>query len=258
MLNIVVQHGSQHSLGQLKSYPTIKAPKKLFIVPPTKDGHILFLRSKPMNEQILRWFDYWLKGIDTGIMNDPEVAIFDTGTGDWRYENEYPLKRTTWTKFHLRTRSSPPATKRPYRFLALETPKKEKPDSFKITDSAERASAGQPVLAYLTPPLKEDLRVWGPLSAVLYGSTTTKVDAVWVVKLHDVAPDGKVTLLSEGHLKASQREVDQRKSRPAQPFHPFRNPVLPEQNRIYEYQIEMRPIFHTFKKGTQNCGVSCR
>ncbi len=249
ILNIVVQHGSQHSMGQLKSYPMIKAPKKLIILPPTKAGNVLFRHSIPLNEQILRWFDYWLKGIDTGIMKDPEVAIFDTGTGDWRYENEYPLKRTKWTKFHLRTLSSQPATKKPYGYLALEAPRKEKPDSYKIPDSIDQSTAGQPVLAYLTPPLKEDIRVWGPLSAVLYGSTTTILDALWVAKLYDIDPDGKVTLLSEGHLKASHKEVDPKKNKPAQPFHPFRNHVLPERDRINEYQIEMRPIFHTFKKG---------
>ncbi len=249
ILNIVVQHGAQHSLGQLKSYPMIKAPKKLLIVPPTKGANVLFRHNKPLNEQILRWLDYWLKGINTGIMNDPEVAIFDTGTREWRYENEYPLKRTKWTKFYLRTQPSKPATKKPNGFLALEAPKNDKSDSYKIPDFPDRAHAGPPVLVYITPPMKEDMKVWGPLSAVLYGSTTTKHDTLWAVKLYDIAPYGKETLLSEAHLKASYREIKHRKSKPAQPFHPYRKPVLPEKNRIYEYQIEMRPIFHTFKTG---------
>jgi RNA-directed DNA polymerase len=32
------------------------------------------------------WYDYWLKGIETGIMDESEVAIFDSGTRQWRYE----------------------------------------------------------------------------------------------------------------------------------------------------------------------------
>ncbi len=249
MLNISVQHGSQHALGQLNSYPRIKAPKKLLVVPPAKEGHIFFLQSKPLNEQILRWFDYWLKGIATGIMEEPAVAIFDTGTGAWRYENEYPLLRTKWTKFYLRSNPAQPSTTPPYGFLTLDTPKDEAPDRFRIPDSIDQILAGQPVLAYTTAPLREDLRLWGPLSATLYGSSTTNLDTVWVVKLHDIAPDGKVTLLTQGHLKASHREVDRSKSKPGQPFHPYRRSLLPEANRVYEYQIELRPLFHTFKAG---------
>ncbi len=110
-------------------------------------------------------------------------------------------------------------------------------------------ATGKPTLvSYATAPLKKDVRVWGPLSAILYGSAKT-LDTVWFVKLGDVAPDGAVRLFTSGHLKASYREVDEAKSRPGQPFHPFRNPVLPKPKVVYEYQIEMRPIFHTFKAG---------
>ena len=109
-------------------------------------------------------------------------------------------------------------------------------------------AARRPVLAYATPSLEKDVRVWGPLSIILHGSSTT-LDTSWFVKLGDVGPDGKVKLLGKGQLKASFREVDESKSHPGQPFHPFRSPVLPEPKKVYEYQIEMQPLFHTFKAG---------
>jgi hypothetical protein len=34
-------------------------------------------------------------------MDEPEVGIYDNGTGKWWYEYEFPLKRTQWTKFYL-------------------------------------------------------------------------------------------------------------------------------------------------------------
>ena len=104
------------------------------------------------------------------------------------------------------------------------------------------------MLAYATSPLDKDLKVWGPLSITLYGSSTT-ADTAWFVKLCDVGPEGRVEMLTQGQLKASHREVDEARSKPGQPFHPFQNPAGPEPNRVYEYQIEMRPIFHTFKAG---------
>jgi predicted acyl esterase len=83
MLGIVPQ-SSIHARGQLYAYPIIKAPKKLLVAPPAGlFAHVRFLRNEPLHEQILKWFDYWLKGIDTGIMNEPPVTIFDNATQEW-------------------------------------------------------------------------------------------------------------------------------------------------------------------------------
>jgi len=245
----IVSPGFVHTRGQLDSYTGIKAPKQLLVVPPTGfSANVFFLLSKPLNEQILKWFDYWLKGIDAGIMDEPPVAIFDSATREWHYENEYPLARTEWTKFYLRSNPEGPATEPPYGLISVEPAGSEAPDTYMTPESTNLVAADKPVLAYATPPLSEDVRVWGPLSAFIYGSSTT-LDTAWFVKLGDVGLDGKVTLLTQGHLKASFRAVDEAKCKPGQPFHPFQNPILPEPNTVYEYQIEIVPIFHTFKAG---------
>jgi putative CocE/NonD family hydrolase len=55
----------------------------------------------------LRFMDHWLKGIDTGIMEEPPVKI-EIRTGGsmkpyaFRFENEWPIARTQWTKLYLR------------------------------------------------------------------------------------------------------------------------------------------------------------
>ena len=49
----------------------------------------------------VRWFDYWLKGIDNGIMNEPPVKIFVMGENVWREEQEWPLARTQYTKYYF-------------------------------------------------------------------------------------------------------------------------------------------------------------
>ncbi len=251
VLSIVVLT-AVHSRGQLHSYPHIKTPKKLVVLPrPEWLANDFFIRSRPLNEHMLRWFDYWLKGIETGIMQEPPVTIFDTSTLQWRYENEYPLARTQWTRLYLRSNPEGPSTKPPYGLMSRDTPATEEPDEY-ATPNQESVLAGESVigLGYSTPALEEDLRVWGPLSIVLYGSTTS-IDTVWFVKLCEIGADGKVSLLTQGHLKASFREVDEGRSKPGQPFHSFQDPALPEANSVYEYQIEMMPIFHTFKKGSK-------
>jgi putative CocE/NonD family hydrolase len=49
----------------------------------------------------LRWFDYWLKGQDTGLMDEPPVRIFVMGDNVWRHENEWPLARTEYIKYYI-------------------------------------------------------------------------------------------------------------------------------------------------------------
>ncbi len=248
MLSIAPQGGHQHFRGQLWGYPQIDAPKKLLIVPPTGFwSHVRYLTSPALNAQMLRWFDHWLKGKDTGIMDEPEVAVFDAATKVWRYENEYPLKRTEWTKLYLRTNGTP-ASEAPYGALSHEPPSSEAPDTYKMPDSYAQLIKNQPVVAYTSPTMDSDLKVWGPISLTLYGSSS-QPDTVWFVKLYDVAPDGKAEFLVKGVLKASFRALDAAKSKPGQPYHPFDKQELIEPGKVYEYQIEISPICRTFKTG---------
>jgi uncharacterized protein len=249
MLSICPQGGLLHFRGQLDGYARIDAPKKLMVVPPTGFwSHLRYLTNKPLNRHMLRWFDHWLKGIDTGIMDEPEVAIFDPGTRRWRYENEYPLRRTQWTKFYLRASDSGPATREPHGVLATEAPGDEVPDTYRMPDSYAQLVANKPVVAYATPVLERDLRVWGPLSLTLYGSSTS-IDAAWFAYIVDVAPNGATVQLSRGILRASYRAVDAAKSQPGRPYHPFERQELLEPGKVYQFQIEMRPMFYTFKAG---------
>jgi hypothetical protein len=42
----------------------------------------------------IRWFDYWLKGMQNGVDKDPPVRIFVMGDNKWRDEQHWPLQRT--------------------------------------------------------------------------------------------------------------------------------------------------------------------
>ena len=117
-----------------------------------------------------------------------------------------------------------------------------------MPDSYAQLTAGKPVLSYATPPLERDLRVWGPASLTLHAASSA-IDTVWFVKVLDVPPSGPPQLATRGILKASFREIDPARSRPGQPFHPFRRQELLEPNRIYEFQIELSPLCRTFKQG---------
>jgi putative CocE/NonD family hydrolase len=49
----------------------------------------------------LRWFDYWLKGMANGIVDEPPLRLFIMGINQWRDEHEWPLARTQWQQWYL-------------------------------------------------------------------------------------------------------------------------------------------------------------
>ena len=272
-----------HAVCHLRSYEDINSSKKLVIIPWTNENYQPWIfETTAFNQYILRWLDYWLKDIDTGIMEEPEVAIYDNGTGKWQYADEYPLGRTRWGKFYLHRKR---AGKDAWGLLGPELPwANEEADTFDniSLNTALMASYGidSPAptrphyVVYLSSPLEEDLRVWGPVSFTLYASTTEKVtsDLSFFVKVGEMVPDGvpvnpvtgnpeikpeandpwtprEVQLWSWGSLKAKFREIDESKSRPGLPWHPFQNPQYLKPDTIYAFQIELQPIFKTFRKG---------
>jgi len=210
------------------------------------------------------------------------VAIYDNGTGAWRDENEYPLSRTGWERFYLHGKTSETDAHR----LISPTPPSEEEDAdvyYNLSlNTALMASYGMAspaptrphYAAYLSAPLEEDVTVWGPVSFTLYASTTEECtsDLSFFVKMGEMAAEGvplnpvtgapeikpeatdaftprEVQLWSWGSLKAKFREVDKEKSRPGMPWHPFQNPQELEPSTVYEFQIELQPVFKTFRKG---------
>ena len=197
-----------------------------------------YLTHPALNAQMLRWFDHWMKGKDTGVMDEPEVAIFDSGTRSWNHEAAYPSPRTQWTNLYLDGAA-----------LSHTPPDgAQDADSYRLPDSYALHVKGKASLSYETRPLPEPLRLAGPLSLTLHASSS-QIDTLWFVGLLDVDHGGKATALSRGMLRASFRALDEGKSQPGQPWHPFERMEPLEPGRVYEFQIEMRPVFHTLKAG---------
>jgi predicted acyl esterase len=277
VLNILNVPNRLHAIYHLRSYEEIKAPKKLVVTPWTNENYQPWIfETTAFNEYLLRWFDYWLKGVETGIMDEPEAAVFDMGTGKWRFENEYPLERTQWTKYYLHS----------LKILSTVKPvKKENPDTYNNTglNAALTASYGIAVdlskqtehyVTFISPALEKDVKINGPVSFTLYAATAEKVTSDWsfFVKMGEMVPEGvplnpvtkqpevkpeandpwtpgNVQIWSWGSLKAKFREVDKKRSRTGLPWHTYQNPADLKPDTIYEFQIEMQPIFKTFRKG---------
>lgn len=48
--------------------------------------------ANPIDGLQLRWFDQFLKGIDTGLLDEPPVRLFEIGSNHWRNFDRWPKK----------------------------------------------------------------------------------------------------------------------------------------------------------------------
>ncbi len=214
-------------------YNHVSAPKKVTIDP---SGTF----SRPWvsyHDEAIRWYDHWLKGKDTGMMDEPPVRLFVRGINRWRFENEWPLSRAVPTRFYLRGFGS--LSQEPEMYM-------EQPDS--LVQPPLYVSYDIHSLRYETSPLSEDIEVTGPVVLKLYASTDQD-DTNWILHLSDVDPHNKPELLALGYLKASLRGLDEARSTPLQPYHTFSKPEPVVPGEIYEYTIAINSISNVFRAG---------
>jgi hypothetical protein len=188
-------------------------------------------------ELIIRWHDHWLKGNDTGVLNDPPVKIFMQGSNQWRFENQWPITAAEWTPCYLR------------RWEGLSfAPEKHQPEPDCFLQQPLHLSAKRDSVKYVSPPMPEDLTVLGPTAFNFYASIDQD-DTNWIVKLYDVAPGGAETRLGKGYLKASHRALDPKKSRPYAPYHKHTaaEPVVP--GDVNQYNVDLGKVTNVFKAG---------
>ncbi|MFN0299163.1 MAG: CocE/NonD family hydrolase [Burkholderiales bacterium] len=182
-----------------------------------------------------RFFAYFLKGEKNGWDKQPKVTLQVRHPGEKfvrRFENEWPLARTQWTKFHLdgRTHSLNPG---------------EVKESASVTYRGLSEGA-----TFMLPPCEKDIEITGPIAAKLFvSSSTVDADLFLVVRVFD--PNMKEvtfmgaldphTPVAQGWLRASHRKLDPKKSLPFRPYHPHdeKQPLKP--GEIHELDIEIWP-----------------
>ena len=92
-----------HLRGNLRGFEELEVPKKLMVCHGDYVGDEMeIFGSLEMRLELLRWYDHWLKGNDTGMMEEPPVRLFVRGSDfGYREEQEWPLQRTRYTRFYL-------------------------------------------------------------------------------------------------------------------------------------------------------------
>ena len=174
------------------------------------------------------WFGHWLQ--EGSPLDWAWVRIFVMGDNEWRDEEEWPLARTRYTSWYLRSDgrldTAAPAGEAPDGFLY--DPRSPMPTLggrlLAMGDPAgprdQRPNLGRPdLLAYTSGPLTGETEITGTVLVDLWVATDAP-DTDFVAVLTDVHPDGMVYNVCEGAVRGAARgRADAAASRHRLPVH---------------------------------------
>ncbi|MGB9867099.1 MAG: CocE/NonD family hydrolase [Bacillota bacterium] len=159
-----------------------------------------------------RFFGYFLKGEQNGWDRQPRVLLQVRHLGGFeeRYEDDWPIPRTQWTKFYLHPNGH---------LLCTEPPTVSGEVSFDAMGDG---------VTFISAPLQKETEITGPIAVKLWvSSTTTDADLfvvfrVFTPDLREVTFQGAIdphTPIAQGWLRASHRKTDPALSLPYRPYH---------------------------------------
>ncbi|MCC7163888.1 MAG: CocE/NonD family hydrolase [Anaerolineae bacterium] len=226
-------------------------------------------------QECLRWWDKWLKGAETGIMNEPMLrawmqeyvppkTFYAARPGRWVGEESYPSPRIVSREYRLSGQSLIPMPADESNSTAEQSgeinsaiPEREivGVQSAGMTMGAwgiygkagtyaddQRVEDGK-TMTFTSEPVRERFEILG-MPRVTLEVSADQPNALVSVRLCDVAPDGASLLLSWGILNLTHRDSDE-----------FPEPVEP--NKKYTVRFELKPLAHVLAPGHRiRVGVS--
>jgi putative CocE/NonD family hydrolase len=210
----------------------------------------------------LRFFDHYLKGIDTGVDSEKVLFYYTMGEERWKQTRVWPIAGAKNMRLYMAADNS----------LAESTPTLTTgADAYKVDYEAssgeknrwrtqlggqviyaDRAEEDRRLLTYTSQPLTSDTEITGHPVINLYVSST-HTDGAFFVYLEEIDEAGKVTYLTEGQLRAIHRKVskDRPPYRTLVPYHTFKKkdamPLVP--GEIAELKFGLLPTSVLIRKG---------
>lgn len=232
-------------------YENLTTPKKLTIGPwyHTKD------KVDPNWEvEQLRWFDYWLKGIDNGIMDEDPIYLKTANQEEnngYSWHTEWPVDKGSRTTMYLSADAALSGTK-----TSAET-YEDYDVVYGITTGVESTTTEDvdaKGLTFTTAPMEEDFEITGhPMAYIQFEMLTEDDDIDFFVTLSDVDPEtGETFLFSDGHLRASLRSTAEAPyDFLGLPWHPANQedaqPITT--GEVYELAIDLMPTSYIIPEG---------
>jgi len=195
-----------------------------------------------------RWFDARLRGLPTGIDDEPPVKIFVMGRNRWRTEDEWPLRRARTQRWHLHADGSlaprPPERDADPSVFTLDPDDPVPTTGGNLLMAAKylrgpvdqaRIEARPDVLRFTSEPVTADLEVTGEVTLAAWVSAET-VDTDVVAKLCDVHPDGRSYNVVDGIRRLRFRDS-------------LSDPAPATPGEVYRVDVDLWSTSHVFLPG---------
>ena len=209
--------------------------------------------------------DYFSRHLQNGQeFKEPRRIIYYTyGAGTWKETDVWPPKGVEERNWYLGANHA---------LTSIQPHSADGADIYKVDFTAssgeanrwmgqmgrsvqygDRSQEDEKLLVYTSSPLQADVEITGSSTIFLYVAST-HTDGAFHVYLEDVGPDGRVTYLSEGLLRAIHRKTADPKTAPYVPlgvYHTFRKAdalsLVP--GEVSEIAITLYPLSVLIKKG---------
>ena len=256
-------------------YVNLNTPKRLLVLPYDHSGLEGDNSDFNIGAEAHRWFDYWLKDIDNGIMDEPPIyySLMDSSENNiWQTSQGWPFadreNKTLYFSdgttgsinsvndgFALSTPPSSPKGQDVY-IVDYSTTSGELSRWRAINwerDYPDMTSNDAKALTYTTPPLEADLLVIGhPLVHLWLATAAPDLDIF--VYLEEVDAQGHSTYITEGTLRASHRlEMDAPYNNLGLPFyrHYKNDLLLLPGEEPFTLSIDLLPTAWRFHSGSR-------
>lgn len=200
----------------LQIYQKLTAPKKLLMGPWSHIPPDLSVNPDPMDhyQDMLAWWDYWLKGKKNAVMDEPPLMIFVQNSNTWKYETEWPIARRNIRTFFLSKEKKLQDTPQPdevsHSYKGIPTMGTLAglwdPMSLGIGYPLDQGGDDLLSLSYTSEPLMEDTEITGSSEVVLALGIETEEDVHLVAKLNDIGPEGSSSHITGGWLKVNNSQ----------------------------------------------------
>jgi putative CocE/NonD family hydrolase len=201
--------------------------------------------------EAVRWFDQFLKGKDTGILDEPRLAVYvrkwhppgpylEYAPGYWRWEDGWPIDRIHMTRMypqdnHTLSPQADSETVHALRFVPSTGVEGGGPVMWWGDVAHDQRPSDAFSLTYDTTPLDTDTEILGlPIAHLNVSADAPRAN--WVVRLSDVAPDGSVTQVAGAAFNGTHRDSAREPS-----------DIVPGEE--FDLDIEMHFTSWVFEKG---------
>ncbi|URZ17593.1 CocE/NonD family hydrolase [Clostridium felsineum] len=247
-----IENPGIHTRGSSEAFIHAKSKDKKLMIN-SESGIHYWMYTPMILKEHKDFFDYWLKGKENSIMEQPAVKMMiRTGNESyyWQNEEEWPVASTEYKKLYLDVSN-----------LSLNE------DTCDSENSISYKADGDTGVTFITAPMKEAVVIAGYLKLKIWCSSTSSDMAVkccirvldendkevpYSLSFDGCYPGskGKPSPVAEGSLKVSHRKLDTEKSTMYRPYHTHleKDCQLLSPGEVVECEVEIWPTTARLKK----------